>query len=296
MSFTERAARRWRPRSLRIAGLLVVAAAASALLLVGQPASDAAGSDRRSAGSAAADLRFRAVGGPAGPASDRATGAATTVIVEPGRGPADPTRPAVHVDQPEARTLPVLGRGGTAVVLGDSYTSGWAGAGIGGRGWPRIVGSTMGWRTVNLAVAGTGFLNPGWTGQPVGSRVAAAIAARPDVVVLAAGHNDSRWSSASTAAEAERVIDRLHAALPDALLVIVAPIWQDGSPPTRCLVLRDRLRAKAAALDAVFIDPLAEGWFAGARHRFILADGIHPSDAGHRYMASRVLAVLAGLR
>lgn len=293
MSFTERAARRWRPRSRRLAGLLVVASAVSALVLVGQPGSDAVGSGRRTVSSAAADLRFQAVSGAAERANESAPRAATTAIVDPGRGPADPTRPVVHVDQPVARSLPSLARGGTAVFLGDSYMSGWASAGIGGHGWPRIVGSAMGWRTVNLAVAGTGFLNPGWTGQPIRTRVAAAIAARPDVVVLAAGHNDSRWSSGATAAEAERVIDRVHAALPDALLVIVAPIWQDGSPPARCLVLRDRLQAKAAAVDAVFIDPLTEGWFAGARHRFILADRIHPSDAGHRYMASRVLAALS---
>ena len=61
------------------------------------------------------------------------------------------------------------GVGATAVFLGDSYTSGWNGAGMGERGWPRLVGSARGWRTVNLAVAGTGFLNPGWTDQPIGN-------------------------------------------------------------------------------------------------------------------------------
>jgi lysophospholipase L1-like esterase len=294
MSLFERAARHSRPRSRRLLGPLVAAFVVSALVLVGQPGSDASGGGRWTVTPVGADLRFQALDRTAGRAADPTRAAATTEIVEPGRGPADPTRPVVRVDQPEPRALTTLARGGTAVFLGDSYTSGWAGAGIGGRGWPRIVSSAMGWRTVNLAVAGTGFLNPGWTGQPIRTRVGDAIAARPDVVVLAAGHNDSRWSSAATAAEAERVIDRLHAALPDAVLVIVAPIWQDGSPPARCLALRDRLRAKAAALDAVFIDPLAEAWFAGPRHRFILADGIHPSDAGHRHMASRVLAGLSG--
>lgn len=222
-------------------------------------------------------------------------------IVDPARGSAPevnaqlPTRPQVSV--PESPVIvetatTAVGAGGTAVYLGDSYTSGWAGAGIGARSWPRLVGAERGWRTINLAVPGTGFLNPGWTSQTIGARVGAAIAARPDVVVLAGGHNDSRWPDGAVAAAAERVIDRLRAGLPDALLVVVGPIWQDGSPPQRCRVLRDALRTKAASVGAVFVDPLAAGWFSGANHRFIGPDSLHPTDAGHRHMAALVLAAL----
>lgn len=203
-------------------------------------------------------------------------------------------RPAVRVPDSPVVVVPRIAAGGTAVYLGDSYTSGWAGAGIDARSWPRLVGAELGWRTVNLAVPGTGFLNAGWTDQPIGSRVAAAIAAAPDVVVVAGGHNDSRWSAGATASAADRVLDRLRAALPDALLVVVGPIWPDGSPPQRCRVLRDRLRTKAASLGAIFIDPLAGGWFAASSHRFIGPDGIHPTNAGHRAMADRFLAGLLG--
>ncbi len=48
----------------------------------------------------------------------------------------------------------------------------------------------------------------------------------------------------------------------------------------------------AAAVGGIFIDPLAEGWFAGAAHRFIGPDGIHPTDAGHARIAARILARL----
>lgn len=216
-----------------------------------------------------------------------------------------PGRLAVEVPRPPVRTvLKATGgaqattgsqaaAGGKAVFLGDSYTTGWNGAGLGARGWPRRVGLAKGWRTVNLAVAGTGFINPGWTNQPVRTRVSAAIRQHPDVVFIASGHNDSRWTVAATAKAADKVIDRLHKALPNAILVIVAPIWPSGSPPTRCLRLRDHLRRKAAAVDAIFIDPLAERWFAGKYRRLIGSDGIHPTDAGHLRMAKRVLADLA---
>jgi lysophospholipase L1-like esterase len=205
-----------------------------------------------------------------------------------------PTRPAISVPAPELRVAFGAAPGSTAVYLGDSFTSGWNGAGLGARGWPRLVGMAQDWQTVNLAVAGTGFINPGWTGQPIGSRVAEAIRHHPDVIVLAGGHNDSRWPASATADAADAAIDRLRAGAPDALLVIVAPIWQNGSPPRRCLDLRDRLRRKAASVGAVFIDPLAGGWFSGPSHRLIGPDGLHPTDAGHRYIADRVQAALAG--
>ena len=135
-------------------------------------------------------------------------------------------------------------------------------------------------------------MNPGWTGQSIGSFVAKAASQQLDVIFLAGGHNDSRWSASATAAAAADVIDRLQAAAPDALLVVVGPIWQNGSPPARCLALRDRLRAKSAEVGAVFIDPLADGWFSGSSHRLIGSDGLHPTDAGHRFIADKVLEAL----
>jgi lysophospholipase L1-like esterase len=201
-------------------------------------------------------------------------------------------RPVVQVPPAEPVVVIGPGAGSTAVFLGDSFTSGWNGGGIGARGWPRLVGAARGWKTVNLAVAGTGFVNPGWTKQPIEALVASAVHQHPDVIVLAGGHNDSRWSVSATAGAADDAIDRLRASAPDALLVVVGPIWQDGNPPRRCLALRDRLRDKAAEVGAVFIDPLADGWFSGRAHRLIGPDGVHPTDAGHRLIANRVLAAL----
>jgi lysophospholipase L1-like esterase len=179
-----------------------------------------------------------------------------------------------------------------AAFLGDSYTSGWNGSGLDAAGWPAIVASTFHWRSLNVAVAGTGFVNPGWTGQPVRTRVGEVIRAQPSIVFLAAGHNDRRFDTGSSATAADAVIDRLRSSLPGALLVVIGPIWQDGSPAASLQTLRDHLRRKAAAVGAIFIDPLGGGWFAGSSHRFIGPDGIHPTDAGHRHIAQLVLAAL----
>jgi lysophospholipase L1-like esterase len=239
----------------------------------------------------------RAVPANAGPAAPERSAEPRTSVTTPlfDRRPAPdgPGRPPIRVAPAKPEVVARAGSGATAVFLGDSYTTGWNGAGIAARGWPKLVANALGWKTMNLAVAGTGFVNPGWTNQPLGSRVAEAIRLKPDIVFVAAGHNDSRWSDGATARAADRAIDRLRRGLPDAMIVIVGPIWPSGRPPARCLELRDHLRHKAASIDAEFIDPLREGWFAGANGRLIGADGIHPTNAGHRQMAERVLADLA---
>src|SRR4029453_17476855 len=97
------------------------------------------------------------------------------------------------------------------------------------RGGPRLCSRPRDWRTVNLAVAGTGFKNPGWTGQPIGSLVANAVRQHPDLIVLAGGHNDSRWSTAATARAADAVIYRLRRAEPGDEPVIVAPLLAQRS-------------------------------------------------------------------
>ena len=179
-----------------------------------------------------------------------------------------------------------------AVFLGDSYTSGWHGIGEDSAGWPSILGVVRHWSVHDLAVAGTGFVNPGWTDQPIGSEVGAAIALRPGIVFVAGGHNDEDLASGPVALAADRVLDRLAAGLPDAVLVVIGPIWPDGRPKATIVRLRDHLRSRAAGLGALFIDPIAAGWFAGANERFIGPDGTHPTASGYRRIATLVGAAL----
>lgn len=200
---------------------------------------------------------------------------------------------------PTPRPIPTLAAATTAarargpvVFLGDSYTSGYVGAGLGANGWPALVSAAEGWRMTNLAVPGTGFVNPGWTAQPMRTELATVIRLKPGVVVIAGGHNDRRYGAPAADAAADALISRLRTALPHATLVIVGPIWQDGSPAASVVAIRDHLRAEARAVGALFIDPIAGRWFAGTNHRFIGPDGTHPTNAGHRHIAALVLAAL----
>jgi lysophospholipase L1-like esterase len=259
---------------------------------------------RTTAPAAAATEGPGAVGAEPAPASTGGVAAASTgpgVASAPagsagaGRGPqASHAGPVItdHATAVPSWTVPRP----VAAFVGDSYTTGWAGAGTGSRGWPAIVGAAHGWRVVNRAVAGTGFVNPGWTGQPVRTRLASVVQARPGIVFVAAGHNDNRFGRRATGEAADAVLRRLRRALPDAVIVVIGPIWANGSPPASIRGIRAELRASAASIGARFVDPIRDGWFAGAAERFILDDGIHPSNAGHRRIAAFVLAALEGIR
>jgi lysophospholipase L1-like esterase len=187
------------------------------------------------------------------------------------------------------RTAPI------AAFLGDSYSSGFNGAGYGTSGWPAIVGAALRLRPLNRAVPGTGFVNPGWTAQPIRTQVAAVIRADPRIVFVAGGHNDRRYATADTQAAAIAVIERLHRGLPQATLVVIGPIWSGDSAPASLVRLRDALRREATAVGARVIDPIAGRWLAGAAKRYIGNDGLHPTNAGHRHIAALVLRALRPL-
>ena len=81
---------------------------------------------------------------------------------------------------------------------------------------------------------------------------------------------------------------------PNAKFLVISPIWPDAHPSGGILQARDILRAEAAAIGATFVDPIAEAWF-WDRPDLIGADGKHPTNDGHVYMADRIAPVMAQL-
>ena len=76
-------------------------------------------------------------------------------------------------------------------------------------------------------------------------------------------------------------------------------MWGSGSPDPAALEIRDALAVTARAQRVPFIDPLAGHWITGDRRSktgnaadYIERDGVHPTDAGHRYLAGRLMADL----
>lgn len=177
------------------------------------------------------------------------------------------------------------------LVVGDSYTDG---SGEGGRGiysWARIMETSVPNLAVTVSAAGgSGYINPGQTG-----RTFADLAASPsggyDLVVFFGSRND-RPGAADISDAALSAFNSALAESPDASLLVIGPPWVDGQPPDYIQTASQEVEDAAAAVGAAFVDPLDEGWFVG-RPELIGADGVHPTDAGHQYMAELISPVVA---
>ncbi|WP_103350551.1 SGNH/GDSL hydrolase family protein [Amycolatopsis sp. CA-128772] len=192
-----------------------------------------------------------------------------------------------------ARTLVVLGDS-TAVGLGDPLPrrGGWRGVG------PLVAAA--------LGVGGEGYLNPSFAGARMRcvltEQVPAAVARRPDVALVVAGMNDTLrpdFEAGRVAAELTEVIRRLK----DAGTTVVPVRFHDHSrvfrlPPS----LKRALSARVAELNAAIDEVVArEGVpcldLARLPGAYDLAswsvDRLHPSELGHRMLASGFTGLLA---
>lgn len=194
--------------------------------------------------------------------------------------------------EPSAEPLPLMG------IYGDSFTSGYAGFGVGERNWTTIVA-----RQLNLAVANNAVGGTGWVQCPGAMTFPGQVATTPvpdaDVLVFFGSFNDRVTQSPSAVGIAAKVGLQLAAlSSPHARLLVVGPQWPNANPLPLMFQHRDQIRAAALAANAAWVDPLDERWFFEGTGLITTLDSIHPTNEGHRYIADRiaphVTAILAG--
>lgn len=176
------------------------------------------------------------------------------------------------------------------LVVGDSFSGGYDEAPD--EVWPHLLGDSLGWEVVNDAVPGSGYLNPG-RGAPFGARIDDAVAAEPDVVILAGGLNDLRDPVEEAAEAADDLVTRLAAALPDAVIVVVSP-FSDGDPGPLTTALAEELEQIAGKHGVEYVDatrflPTSAG------DGIYGPDGFHPNGKGHRLLAEEMEGALEKL-
>lgn len=181
-------------------------------------------------------------------------------------------------------------------VIGDSYTAGAAEGGNGPRGWPQIAWQLLAAEGVEVdadvaAEGGAGYGKPGNRGSNFGDLTARAVRGNDELVVFFGSRNDQPIDPQELSGLAADTFGLVRYAAPRAKILVIGPPWPAPTPPPEVLTIRDRLRDQAAAAGAVFVDPIAEGWFVG-RSELIGADGVHPTDAGHAYMAARIAPLI----
>ncbi len=186
------------------------------------------------------------------------------------------------------------------VVIGDSYTGGSDEGGRGKNGWAKLVeqqldDSGMPTAVTVAAMGGIGYAatKDGINFTQIARRVADTESLHDaDVVVVFGSRNDITYPAGGVADAARQTFATIQESLPDAKLIVIGPEWQSETPPAQLLVLRDAVAAEAVVAGAEFVDALTGQWFTRAEPDLIGRDGIHPTDAGHRKLASVIYPVI----
>jgi lysophospholipase L1-like esterase len=203
-----------------------------------------------------------------------------------------PARPAAAY-QLENRESPLY----HVAVVGDSYTNGTDIGGIGAKAWTTQVWQALSAQGVNVSpdVAAEGRAGYGVRGDQ-GSIFMDLTnrAVHPDdaLVVFFGSRNDQSVDPMALAALTHDAFARARQLAPSANLLVVGPPWPTPDPPPQILAIRDTLKSQAQWAGASFFDPIMAGWFAG-RPDLIGPDGVHPTDAGHVYMAQRLTPLIS---
>ena len=202
--------------------------------------------------------------------------------------------PSIPANQSTAR------RG--ALFIGDSYT---AGNGAGGpfTGEACLTAHAMNWRCNLDAEGGTGFFADGHTNSmqfaPVADRLAKTKELYPssDVVLIDVGRNDGKVDRSILQPAVATYLKQVRLDYPQAALVLIVPYYMTSQEAPLGPEYTAFLGAQARLHHATVIDPFVEGWISPALTGKLTAkDGVHPSPAGHAWIATHLAASLRAAR
>jgi phospholipase/lecithinase/hemolysin len=168
---------------------------------------------------------------------------------------------------------------------------------VGPNGWPTLAWQLLAGRGLPIAAdvaaeGGAGYGTPGNHGNMFGALTPRAV--RPDdaLVVFFGSRNDQPVDPQDLAAKSSAAFALARRTAPMAKMLVIGPPWPTPDVPPVVLQIRDVLKAEARAAGATFFDPLTAGWFFDTPG-LIGSDGVHPTDAGHMYLADRIAPLIA---
>ena len=181
-------------------------------------------------------------------------------------------------------------------IIGDSYTAGSGEGGNGPRSWPVLAWGLLAREGVDVdadiaAEGGAGYGQRGDSGSVFEDLTARAVRRNDDLIVFFGSRNDQPVDPREFPALAAGTFQLARFAAPTAKVLVIGPPWPTAGPPPAVLKIRDSLRDQAAVAGALFVDPIAEGWLVG-RPDLIGQDGVHPTDAGHAYLAQKIAPLI----
>lgn len=177
-------------------------------------------------------------------------------------------------------------------VIGDSYTTGTDEGGLGAKAWTSRAWQMLSQRglRIDADVAAEGRAGYGMVGNR-GSVFAdlTARAVKPDdVLVMFFGSRNDQGVDLRLLADRVRItFDLARRLAPTARFLVIGPPWPTADVPVGVLQIRDVMHTAAHDAGAAFVDPIERRWFVD-RPDLIGADGVHPNDTGHAYMARKI--------
>jgi lysophospholipase L1-like esterase len=199
--------------------------------------------------------------------------------------PARPAAPPLAAEAPER-----------IAVIGDSLTNGSPQGGTGNKRWTAVVQNDLRARGLNAVVnfgaeGASGYVSHGNRGGIFEGKISTTVKPDDRIVVFFGSRNDSKASAADLARATCDAFREAEIAAPRAQLLVIGPMGEFPQTPESLVRASEIIKNRAHELGARFIDPMADGWFVD-RQDLIGADGVHPTDDGHAYMAERIAPVI----
>lgn len=184
-------------------------------------------------------------------------------------------------------------------VIGDSYTAGSVEGGEGPNGWTERAWQALGQRGVPVtadvaAEGGAGYAVRGNRGDVFADLTAQSVQPDDALVVFFGSRNDQDVDPAQLTRLVRDALGLARRVTPTAKMLVIGPPWPTAEVPASVLRSRDILALQARGVGAEFVDPIAERWFVD-RPDLIGADGVHPNDAGHAYLADKIVPLIGAL-
>jgi lysophospholipase L1-like esterase len=198
-----------------------------------------------------------------------------------------------------AQSSPSLGVAGTSAstsgtlviaFLGDDWTAG-TGASSEAKRFTTLVCAQLDAEERNFGVDLTGYAKSSDSAGPYRERIDELVAADPAVVVVSGGRNDRSDDAETAAVQIHQVFAKLHAKLPNAVLIGVAPFWGDSDLPEELVALADAVKQGVTDAGGTYLDipdPIHG-------HPDYMADLADPNDKGYAAIAAALEPELAPL-
>ena len=182
-------------------------------------------------------------------------------------------------------------------VISDSYTAGSDQGGNGPQGWAPQVWQALTEHGIAVtptvaAEGGAGYCTRGHRGSVFEDLTVRAVKPDDVLVVFFGSRNDMHVDPTRLSVAMYGTLKLARRIARSAEMLIIGPAWPTADPPPEILRIRDVLGYQADLADATFIDPISARWFVG-RPDLIGTDGVHPTDAGHTYMAAKIAPLIS---